>query len=138
MNFQKLTQQILESVNDNDREIYYNIISEGSMTPFMYEALKLNGTMWFEIWDTSDHIDVYNTFEEGEIILSRNCGFTTRERERFKQSFEPYLHLKGKWKSVDAAFYGKMLILYGIEVERISGLTDTVDDEFKDSNIIDW
>ena len=80
MNFQKLTQQILESVNDNDREIYYNIISEGSMTPFMYEALKLNGTMWFEIWDTSDHIDVYNTFEECEIILSRNCGFTTRER----------------------------------------------------------
>jgi hypothetical protein len=138
MNFQKLTQQILESVDDKHREIYYNIISQGSMNTFMDEALKLNGTTWFEIWDTSDRIDVYNTFEEGAIILSKDCGFTTRERERFKQTFEPYLHLKGKWKSVEAGFGGKMLILYGIEVERISGLTDTVDDEFKDSNIIDW
>ena len=30
------------------------------------------------------------------------------------------------------------LNLYGIEVERLSGITDIVDDKFKDSNIIDW
>jgi hypothetical protein len=41
MNFQKLTQQILESVDDNHREIYFNIISDGSMNNFMEEAIKL-------------------------------------------------------------------------------------------------
>ena len=138
MNFQELTQQILESIDDRHREIYYNIISDGSMNPFMDEALKLNGAMWFDVWDNSDHIDVYNTFEEGAVILSSNCGFTARERDLFKHSFEPYLHLKGKWKSVEVFFNGKLFILYGIEVERLSGITDIVDDEFKDSNIIDW
>jgi regulator of sigma D len=69
MNFQKLTQQILESVDDNHREIYFNIISDGSMNNFMDEAMKLTGKVWLDLWDNSDHIDVYSSFEEGAAVL---------------------------------------------------------------------
>jgi len=136
MNFQKLTQQILESVENSGREIYYNIITEGSLNTFMDEAIRLDGTKWYDIWDNSEDIMVYNTFDQGAAVLSRDCGFTTKERELFKQSFEPYLHLNGKWKSMDTHFLGSLITLYGIEIDRISGIRDAMSDV--DNNIMDW